>query len=67
MTNSKAMIGGTAIQPDDPRSQTTWKASWLKDPIFDGVERRKLIHPNRNTENNGEIQNVHTLLRRELT
>jgi len=58
-------VGGTSIDPADPLSRTEWQASWLQDPIFDGGEYRELIHPNRNEENNGEIQNVHTLFRRE--
>jgi alpha-L-rhamnosidase len=66
MIHQKIKIGGTPIQPGDPRSLTSWKGDWLRDPIFEGVEYRELIHPNRNTENNGKIQNIHTLFRREL-
>lgn len=64
--NRRHQIGGTPIQPDDPKSEVDWQAQWLKDPIFEGVEYRELIHPNRNTENNGKIQNIHTLHRKEL-
>lgn len=63
----RTRIGGTPIQPEDPRSRVDWQALWLKDPIFSGIRHRKLIHPDRNSENNGDIQNIHTLFRRELT
>ena len=63
---TRMRISGKAIEPGDPRSKVAWKALWLRDPVFDGVEYRELIHPNRKTENNGEIQNIHTLFRREF-
>jgi len=66
-TERHRQTGGVPIQPEDPRSQTTWRASWLRDPLFDGVEYCEQIHLRRNPESNGEIQNVHTLLRRELS
>ncbi|MHC4883819.1 MAG: family 78 glycoside hydrolase catalytic domain, partial [Planctomycetota bacterium] len=66
MMSSRIEISGTPIQLEEPGSKTLWQAKWLRDPVFDGVPYRELIHPNRNEENNGEIRNVHTLLRREL-
>lgn len=62
----RTRIGGIAIQPEDPQSRTEWQARWLRDPVFDGVAYRELIHPNRKPENNGDIQNIHTLFRRAL-
>ncbi len=63
---TKTLIGAPAIDPADPRCIVTWQSQWLKDPLFAGVEYRNLVHPNRSPENNGEIQNVHTLFRREV-
>ncbi|MDT8391758.1 MAG: alpha-L-rhamnosidase N-terminal domain-containing protein, partial [Lentisphaeria bacterium] len=62
----RTITGGTPIAPGSPESRVEWQASWLRDPIFAGVSSREFIHPNRTAENNGEIQNVHTLFRREF-
>jgi alpha-L-rhamnosidase len=62
----RVVISGMPIDPGDPRSRTTWQASWLTDPVFDHVAPRNLVNPNRNTENNGDIQNVHSLIRRSF-
>jgi len=64
--SKRTPIGGQPIDPADPLSRVAWQAQWLRDPVFDGVAYRELIHPSRNEENNGEMQNVHTLFRREL-
>lgn len=64
---NRTPIGGTPIAPADPKSSTRWQALWLRDPLFDGVARRDLIDSRRRTENNGAIQNIHTLFRREFT
>lgn len=66
MTHDKTMISGTPIQPADQRSKTSWLASWLQDPVFEGFDYRELIDPGRSPELNGEIQNVHSLFRKEL-
>lgn len=58
-------IGGKPVDPDDPRSRVQWRGRWLRDPVFQGVEYRQLIHPGRSEELNGEIRNVHTLFRRQ--
>lgn len=57
-------IGCPWIDPCSEQAATNWQAAWIKDPLFAGVEPRFLIHPNRTPENNGEIQNVHTLFRK---
>lgn len=62
--SSKTHIGGTSIAPGDLRCNVDWQAQWLMDPIFDGVEVRELINPHRKPENNGKLQNIHTLFRR---
>jgi alpha-L-rhamnosidase len=60
-------ISGTPIQPDDPNSRVEWQARWLQDPVFESVPYRELLHSGRKPELNGEIQNVHTFFRRELS
>lgn len=62
----KTRIGGTPIGPDSPLSRVAWKARWLRDPVFEGTVFRELIHPGRREDLNGDIQNVHTLFRREF-
>jgi len=62
----RTRIGAEALAPEDPSASVTWDAQWLMDPVFDGVPYRDFVHPNRAPENNGEIQNVHTLFRREF-
>ncbi len=61
----RVKISGTAIKPNSALSVVDFKAKWIKDPIFENVARRDFIHSERKAENNGEIQNIHTLYRKE--
>jgi len=63
----KLPIGARPIDPQRMReTPVAWQARWLQDPIFAGVAPVEKIHPHRCAENNGRIQNIHTLFRREF-
>lgn len=59
-------MGSPAIPPGSAGCKADWQAQWLMDSRFANVPPRELIHPNRCPENNGELQNVHTLFRKEF-
>jgi alpha-L-rhamnosidase len=65
--SKRTLIGGKSIDPASPLASVKWQAYWLRDPVFGGLEYRELIDPNRSEKQNGEIQNIHTFFRRELT
>lgn len=62
----KNLFETNTVMLEEYQNEPKWRARWLCDKRMDKVPYRHLIADNRDERFDGEIQNIHTLLRKQV-